>query len=218
MYVSSSSPIPANSTTPPTASLLRSQARAARTGRLMARGRLSNQQGQIDYPGWVCTGSAGSPVPAMPGPSSSLVPPANTSPAVPSMPSTLTVAPATAGSPATLVNTTPPPAVLGRPKRAAIPMRRIGGNLSPAERQYVAEAPQMVVGDIAKLTCSAGEEDQTVKTSPRSAPPWGNARVVSSRNGTVSRFPLADWIGQHPWLALLALGVAGVAMQSTSRR
>lgn len=220
MYVSSSKPIDANSTTPPTRRLLRSQARATRTGLIMARGRLSNLQCQPDLPRTVGPGVDYPSVPmgSMPVPSASLVPPANTAPAVPSMPSTLAVASATSSSPATLVNTNPPPSVLGRPKRAAIPMRRVSGNLSAAERQYVAEAPQMVVGDVAKLTCSAGDEDKRVETSPRSAPPWANALVVSSRGGTGTTFSLGNWIAAHPWLALLLLGVAGAAMQSSSRR
>lgn len=219
MYVSSSSPIPANSTTPPTARLLRSQARARRTGLIMARGRLSNQQCQPDLPQTVGPGVDYPSVPMVStlAPSASLVPPSNTAPAVSTMPSTLAVAPATSSSRATLVNTRPAPAVLGRPKRAAIPMRRVSSNLSPAERQYIAEAPDMVVGDVAKITCGAAPTDKPIQTSPRSAPPWANALVVSSR-GTGTPFSLGNWISMHPWLALLVLGVAGVAVQQSGRR
>ena len=217
MYLPSTAPLPWNSQTPNTASLQRGQARAARLVALMERGRTSNLQRQMDHTQGCGPGRSvvDAPSPLVSAPSNWLTamqslfggilqPRAPSAPIRPTMPQTLGAAPA---------KPVPPPATPERRSTASNPA------WTPAEKQAILDAPEMIPLEVAKVTCSSAADEPPVNTYPRSAPPWGNA-VVARAAGTNAAvgFSVGPWVCDHPWWSLVIAGVAGIALKSASER
>lgn len=155
-YFASNTPIGPSSASPPTARLMRQSARADRIGRLMAAGRLSNQQCQSDH------------------------------------------------------------------------SRGLSG-LGDALAEEVADAPEMVPGQVELIACSSAPSEPPICSGTDSAPPWSDAAIYRPReqcftgpgasSGALSWF---DWICENPWIAIAIAAGAGFGLkwisEGTARR